>query len=318
MKSDFKQKLKIVLSILIIFFAIELSAGFLTHSLALISDAGHMLTDILAISISLLGFKIAENKGTKDKTYGLYRAEIIAAFLNGILLILISGYILIEAIERLKNPPIVKGFEMFLVASVGLVVNLIAGTLLFTDRSKNLNIRSAYLHVLGDALGSIGAIVAGIVIITTKWYYADIIASFFISAVISYNSIKLLKDSTHILMEGAPSDIDIDKVAEELLKIPDVIAVHDLHVWTLSSGRNILSAHVRVKGEIDRNKLNALLCDIRNIIKETSNIEHTTIQIEPATFDAELIISNFERIESSELSESFIQPPNLNKITSPS
>ncbi len=299
MSVKLKEKLRFIFALLLIFFIIELTAGFLTNSLALISDAGHMLADIFAITISLLGFKIAENKATKSKTYGLYRAEIIAAFLNGIMLILISGYILIEAVERFKNPSPVKGLEMFIVASAGLIVNIIAGIILFPDRQKNLNLRSAYLHVLGDALGSIGAMTAGIIIITTGKFYADVIASLIISILIAYNSIRLLKDSINVLMEGAPLDVDIDKVRKAILEIPDVIAVHDLHVWTLTSGKNILTAHVSVKGEIDRRKLSALLNEIENTVKDNSNIEHITIQIEPATFDAELIIKNFAEKEKS-------------------
>ncbi|MCS7230377.1 MAG: cation diffusion facilitator family transporter [Candidatus Kryptonium sp.] len=303
MNEKFTQKLKFVLVILIVFFVVELTAGFLTNSLALISDAGHMVTDIFAIVVSLLGFKIAVSRSTKNKTYGFYRAEIIAAFINGILLILISGYILIEAFERLKNPPVVKGLEMLLVATAGLIANIIASAILFSERRKNLNMRAAYLHVLSDALGSIGAISAGIVIILTKWFYADILASFLISAIIAYNSIRLLKDSINILMEGVPSDVDIDKIANELLKIPEVIAVHDLHIWTLASGKNILTAHVRVKGEIDRKKLNALLNEIETTIKESSNIEHTTIQIESATFDAEFIIPDIKEKTANKLNQ---------------
>ncbi len=290
MNEKFRRKLKLVLAILLTFFVLELTVGFLTNSLALISDAGHMLTDIFAITISLLGFKIAENRNTKSKTYGFYRAEILSAFINGILLMGISGYILLEATERFKNPPIVKGFEMLIVAIAGLIANIWAGIILFSEREKNLNMRSAYLHVLSDALGSIGAISAGILIVTIKWFYADIIASLLISVIIAYNSIKLLKDSIHILMEGTPSDVNIDKIINQLLEIPEVISVHDLHVWTLASGKNILTAHIRVKGEIDRKKLSALLTEIENVIKENSNIEHITVQIEPATFDAELIV----------------------------
>ncbi|CUT08016.1 cobalt-zinc-cadmium efflux system protein [Candidatus Kryptonium thompsonii] len=292
MNEKFRQKLNLVLVILLAFFVLELTAGFLTNSLALISDAGHMLTDIFAITISLLGFKIAENRNTKSKTYGFHRAEILAAFINGILLMLISSYILIEAFERFKNPPAVKGFEMLIVATAGLIANILAGIILFSEREKNLNMRSAYLHVISDALGSIGAISAGILIVVAKWFYADIIASLLISIIIAYNSIRLVKDSIHILMEGTPSDVNIDKIINQLFEIPEVIEVHDLHVWTLASGKNILTAHVRVKGEIDRKKLNILLTEIENVIKESSNIEHITIQIEPATFDAELIVPN--------------------------
>ncbi len=290
----FKRKLKFVLLLLCTFFAVELTAGFLTHSLALISDAGHMLTDIFAILVSLFGFKIAEGKATKNKTYGFYRAEIIAAFINGIMLILISGYILIEAFERFKNPPYVKGLEMLIIAFLGLIVNIVAGLIIFSERKENLNMRSAYLHILGDTLGSIGAISAGIVIVTIRWFYADIIASLTISLIIAYNSIRLLRDSINILMEGVPSEIDIEKLKKLLLEIPEVMAIHDLHIWTLASGKNILTAHISVKGEIDRNKLRTLLNEIEDTIKENSNIEHITIQIEPATFDAELILKNLK------------------------
>jgi cobalt-zinc-cadmium efflux system protein len=295
MREKFKNKLKLVLALLTTFFIVELVAGFLTNSLALISDAGHMLTDIFAISVSIFGFKIAENKATNKKTYGFYRAEIIAAFINGVLLILISGYILIEAIERIKNPPLVKGLEMLIVASMGLVVNIIGGAILFSDRKKNLNMRSAYLHALSDALGSIGATTAGVVILMKKWFYADIIASLLISGIIAYNSIRLLKESINILMEGVPSDVDAETIKKLLLEIPDIISVHDLHIWTLASGKNLLTVHVGVKGEIDRQKLRRLINEIENTIRENSNIEHITVQIEPITFDAELIIGNFKR-----------------------
>lgn len=288
MQAKFKKKLKLILTLLILFFAIELTAGFLTNSLALISDAGHMLTDIFAITVSLLGFKIAQNKATKNKTYGFYRAEIIAAFLNGIMLMLISGYIIIEAFERLKSPTPVKGFEMLIVAIAGLIINIIAGAILFPERKENLNMRSAYLHVLGDTLGSIQAIIAGIIIITTQKYLVDTLASLAIAAVIAYSSIRLLKDSINILMEGVPADVDIDKVKKAILDVPGVMAIHDLHVWMLSSGKNVLTAHVSVKGEIDRRKLSILLNEIETSIKENANIDHITIQIEPATFDVEL------------------------------
>ncbi len=290
MQAKFKKKLKLILTLLILFFTIELTAGFLTNSLALISDAGHMLTDIFAIMVSLLGFKIAENKATKNKTYGFYRAEIIAAFLNGIMLILISGYIIIEALERFKNPTPVKGFEMLIVAITGLIINIIAGIILFPERRENLNMRSAYLHVIGDTLGSIQAIIAGIIIIITQKYYADTLASLAIAGVIAYSSIRLLKDSINILMEGVPSNVDINKVKKAILEVPDVMAIHDLHVWMLSSGRNILTAHVSVKGEIDRKKLSVLITEIETAIKESANIDHITIQIEPATFDTEFYI----------------------------
>lgn len=295
MSGKFKKKLKFVLMLLLLFFVIELSVGFLTNSLALVSDAGHMLTDIFAIGISLLGFKIAENKATRNKTYGFYRAEIIAAFLNGIMLILVSGYIVIEAFERLKNPTPVKGLGMLIVAIAGLIINIIVGIILFPERRKNLNMRSAYLHVLGDTLGSIQAVIAGIIIITTQKFYADTLASLAIAVVIVYGSIGLLKDSINVLMEGVPLDVNIDKVKKAILEVPDVMAIHDLHVWMLSSGKNVLTAHISVKGEIDRRKLNVLLTEIETAIKESTNIDHITIQIEPATFDAELIIEKFTK-----------------------
>ena len=282
MRTKIKKSLKIAFVITTGFFVIELVAGFLTNSLALLSDAGHMITDVGAILMSLVAFKIAESERKENKTYGFYRAEIISAFINGQILMLISIYILYEAIKRLNNPPEVKSLEMLIVAVTGLGVNVISALILHESKSESLNVRSAYLHVIGDALGSIGAISAGTVMLLTGWMYADIIASLVICAIIIYGSIKLLKDAVNILMEGAPAEISVNDVNKALVDIPGVSSVHDLHIWTLTSGKNILTAHIKAEGELGKEEIERLLEEVEKRMRKRFKINHITIQLEPA------------------------------------
>lgn len=259
------------------FMIVEAIGGYLTNSLALLSDAGHMLSDAAALGLSLLAFKIGEKQATSDKTYGYKRFEIIAAFINGLTLIVISLYIFYEAYHRFLEPPEVSAGMMF-IAIIGLFVNiLVAWMLMRGDSHDNLNIKSALLHVFGDLLGSVGAIIAGILIILFNWNIADPIASVIVSALILFSGVRIVRDSLHILMEGKPANIDVTALNDSIGKLDGIADVHDLHVWSITSEFPALSCHVVVKNNVDRDQL---LININNLAKNTFHISHCTIQVE--------------------------------------
>ncbi|WP_164669194.1 cation diffusion facilitator family transporter [Virgibacillus doumboii] len=259
------------------FMVVEVIGGIVTNSLALLSDAGHMLSDAAALGLSLLAFKIGEKNVTRNKTYGYKRFEIIAAFINGITLIVISLYIGYEAFHRFVDPPNVSA-GMMIIASIGLVINLVVAWILMRgDSEENLNVRSALLHVFGDLLGSIGAIVAGILIYFFSWYIADPIASVLVAILILISGIRITKDSVHVLMEGKPENINMDEVKEALSGLDGVNDVHDLHIWSITSGFPSLSCHLVVDDTIKRD---TVLTKANDMIEEQFQISHSTIQIE--------------------------------------
>ena len=263
--------------IIFLFMIIEAIGGILTNSLALISDAGHMLSDAAALGLSLLAFKIGRKKATLDKTYGYRRFEIIAAFINGLTLILISLYIFYEAFHRFMEPPDVSA-SMMIVAIIGLIVNLVAAWLLMRGDSKdNLNIRSALLHVMGDLLGSVGAIAAGLLIFFFGWDIADPIASAIVALLIIISGFRITKDAIHILMEGKPENINVDAIKETLEGLDGVENVHDLHVWSITSEFPTLSCHLVVKDSVNRDKL---LQRANQEMKTSFSLSHCTIQME--------------------------------------
>ncbi|AXI08938.1 cation transporter [Oceanobacillus zhaokaii] len=263
--------------IIFLFMIVEAVGGFLTNSLALISDAGHMLSDAAAMGLSLVAFKIGEKKATMDKTFGYRRFEIIAAFINGAALILIAIFIFYEAIQRFVEPPNVNG-GMMIIAVIGLIINIVVAWLLMRGDSKeNLNLRSALLHVIGDLLGSVGAIVAGALILLFGWNIADPIASVIVAILIIISGFRITKDSMNILMEGKPEDINVTAIKESLSKMDGIEDVHDLHVWSITSEFPTLSCHLIVKKSIDRD---LLLQQANEMIHHHFNISHCTIQIE--------------------------------------
>ena len=255
----------------------EAVTGVLTKSLALLADAGHMLTDAGALGLSLLAIWFAERPSTPERSFGYYRAEILAAFVNALVLLLMSFYIVYEAWQRFKNPPAVAGWPMLVVASIGMAVNLAGMRLLGEFSGKSLNVKAAYLEVMSDLLGSLGVVIAGIIMLTTGWYRADPIFGAAIGLFIVPRTWTLLKDVIHILMEAAPSDVDLHKLKQAMLAVPGVSVVHDLHVWTLTSGVNAMTAHVWIRDGTDDSQV---LRNLRRIAKEQFGIDHTTIQIE--------------------------------------
>ncbi|EUJ26581.1 hypothetical protein MFLO_13970 [Listeria floridensis FSL S10-1187] len=264
------------------FMVAEVVGGIMTNSLALLSDAGHMLSDAAALGLSLLAFKFGEKAASDSKTYGYKRFEILAAFFNGLTLIIISLVIFYEAYHRFFEPPHVIGSGMMTISVLGLLVNILVAYILAKgDTSGNLNMRSAFLHVIGDMLGSVGAIVAALLIIFFGWNIADPIASVIVSFFVLISGIRVFKDSIQILMEGKPSDIDIEKLRNYLLDQPEVEGIHDLHVWSITSDFPSLTVHLQVKEGIDRD---ALLDKMEREIEQDFDIAHITIQMERKSF----------------------------------
>lgn len=262
------------------FMVVEALGGWLTGSLALLSDAGHMLADVAALSLALLAHRFARRPASPRNTYGFYRAEILAAFLNGVALVAATAWILVEAYARFRQPTPVAAGPMLVVAAAGLAVNLAAAAILSGGRA-NLNVRGALLHVIADAFGSVGALAAGVAILLTGRTEADAIASAVIACLIFAAALGLVRASAHILLEGAPPHLDAELVAQELLAHPGVLAVHDLHIWTLTSGFDALSGHLVVEPQLFGSQ-QMLLPAIERRLRERFGIEHTTLQVERA------------------------------------
>lgn len=267
---------------------VEAVGGYLTNSLALVADAAHMLTDAGALGLALIAIWFAERPATPNKTYGYYRTEIVAAFINALVLLLISFFILYEAWQRLKDPPEVLSKPMLIIAVVGLIVNLIGMKLLLEGSSRSLNIKGAYLEVFSDMIASIGVIIASLLIMIKGWEIADPIASVAMGIFILPRTWSLLKQVTHVLLEGTPSHIDLESVQEEIVKVEGVESVHDIHVWTITSGIDVMTAHVRI-GDFTRG--DEILCNIKDILVNNFNILHSTIQLETELCKEEELIN---------------------------
>ena len=257
---------------------VEVVGGLLTGSLALLADAGHMLTDVAGLGMALLAIRFATKPASPSHTYGYYRAEILAALGNAVVLIFISAYILYEAYQRLRHPPVVATGGMLIVATVGLAVNWAGVLMLRRGANESLNMKGAYFEVLSDLLTSIGVIVAGLIMLTTGWYYADPIISAGIGLFILPRTWRLLREAVGILLEGTPADISLAAVRETILAITGVTGVHDLHVWSLTSGVHALSAHVVVARET---LLSDVLRAVQDGVSSAHKIAHVTVQIEP-------------------------------------
>ena len=275
-------KVLIIAIVLIFLFAIvEALVGWWAHSLALIGDSGHMGADALALAIAAFATWLANKPPSHKHSYGLGRAEIVAAWVSSLLMLIISIAVIVEAINRIHQPAPIKGMPVIIVAFIGLLVNLLVAWILARGE-RTLNIRAALLHVLGDILGSFAALLSGTVIYFTKWYPIDPILSIFIGLLIAISSLRLLKESLLVLMEGVPTHISIHRVSRSLSEINGVNAIHDLHVWTLSSGVTALSCHVIIDNLVDWPKV---LMAIQSTLKEQFNIDHITLQPEADTIE---------------------------------
>ncbi len=272
-----------MLALTIGFTVVEVVAGFFTGSLAVLADAGHMLSDTFAIGLALVALTLAARPSTPRRSFGFQRAEILAAFVNGLTLVLVSGWIVWEAVQRLRNPPEILGGWMLVVALAGLAVNAISAVILLRSERESLNIEAALRHVVADLLGSAGVLIAAVVILLTGWTVVDPIVSLAIACLIVASAWGVLRDSTAILMEETPSGIDADAVARAIVSVPGVTNVHDLHVWRITSGFDALSAHVLVgRGE----DCHGLRREIERELASRFDITHTTLQVDHDAADA--------------------------------
>lgn len=275
--ADYKKRLALALIMTASYMLAEVVGGILTGSLALISDAAHMGTDVLGLGLALAAIHLASQPAAGQRTYGAYRLEVLAAVINGLLLFGVAGYVLYEAFQRILEPPKVLGVPMLVVAVIGLAVNVVSFRLLSAGANKSLNVRGAYLEVLSDMLGSVGVIVAAVVIATTGWPYADAIVGAGIGLFILPRTYQLMKQALRIIMEVAPADIDIAEVQRRLTGITGVEAVHHLHIWTITSGMEAATAHLVVPRDEDWHRV----LDTAHDILAGCGVTHPTIQVEP-------------------------------------
>ena len=270
------QRMRLALLITFIYALVEVAGGWWSGSLALLSDAGHMFSDCMALGLTAFASWVAKHPPTRRHTYGLLRAEIIAALLNGLITLLVILFIVVEAVSRLRQPQPVAGAAVMAIAAVGLVVNMFVA-LLLSRGEQTLNLRSALLHVISDLLGSVAALIAGAVIYFTGWLPVDPILSLVVAGLILFSTLSLLREALHVLMEGVPPNLQVESVGQQMSGIKGVRSVHDLHIWTLASGKIALSAHLEVH---DLNSWPNILEATQIMLHQQFDIDHVTLQPE--------------------------------------
>jgi cobalt-zinc-cadmium efflux system protein len=276
-RSHDRRALRWALVLTAVFCVVEFVGGWVTNSLALISDAVHMLTDVAALTLGLFALWVATRPPSTNKTFGYHRAEILAALANGVALCLAVVFIVREAIERLSSTTAVDPMGMLVIAAVGLAINLLCAWVLLPRDGASLNLRAAFLHVLADLLGSLGAVAAALVILATGWYAADAVTACVIAVLVLFSAWRLVRESLDILMEAVPSHIDLERLRGELEQVPGTCRVHDLHVWTLTTGRYALSAHAVIDANAGGD---AILAHMRDLLARRFDVHHVTIQLE--------------------------------------
>ena len=276
-----KKALAVSAIVITAFMLLEVIGGLMTGSLALLSDAGHMLSDALAIGLSLLAFRLGERAVNRQQTFGYKRLEILFALLNGLTLVAIAIFIVIEAVSRFQDPPAIATTGMLMVSIIGLLVNIFVAWYMHGhgDVEDNVNMKSAYLHALGDLLGSIGAIAAALMMMFFGWHLADPIISMVIALLIAHSGIGVIKTTFHILMQGAPQHIDQTKLINDMRAVSGVENIHDFHLWTLTSNQHLLSAHIVVNGDLSVRQGECVLKAVEQVVKR-QGIGHVTLQIE--------------------------------------
>lgn len=278
----YRGRLRIALGITLSVMVMEIIGGIASDSLALIADAAHMATDAVGLALALLAVHFANRPSTGNRTFGLARAEILAALANCVLLLGVGGFLLFEAVERFITPADTKGGLTIIFAAVGMVANLISLSLLMRGQKESLNVRGAYLEVLADTLGSVAVLISATVILTTGWQAADPIASLVIGVMIVPRTVKLLRETLNVLLEAAPKGVDMAEVRAHMLALPGVADVHDLHAWTITSGMPVLSAHVVVdQSVLDSVGHEKMLHDLQGCLGSHFDVEHCTFQLEP-------------------------------------
>ncbi len=272
-------RLWISLGVLLSFLVLEVVVGLTTSSLALLSDAGHMFTDVLGVGMALAAISAARGAGTSDRrTFGLYRTEVLAALANAALLCGVAGWVVVEAVRRFGAPPEIPGLPLLLTAAAGLAANVVVFLLLRDGAKESLNLRGAYLEVLADMLGSVGVLLAGVVVLTTGWAYADPLVAIAIGLFVVPRAFGLGRQAVRILVQAAPAHVDVPLMRAELAALPGVSDVHDVHVWTLTSGMEVGSAHLAIDAGADPG---TVLSAARRLLTECHGLPHFTVQVEP-------------------------------------
>ena len=279
--------LAIALVLNAVYTLIEAIVGFTSGSLALVADAGHNFSDVLALGIALGAVRLAARPATANRSFGYKRAEILAALANALTLVVIAVLIFVEAARRFKNPPDVPGIDLIVVATVGLAINAVGAALVFRRGGENLNLRASFLHLAGDAIGSLGVIAAGVIIITTGWPYADPLFSVLLGVLILASAWTVLRDSVLVLLEASPRGIDANAIRQQIAAYPGVVSMHDLHVWEITSGFPALTAHVLVRPGDD---CHGIRRGLETMLRDRFDIEHTTLQVDHAAGEALLHI----------------------------
>jgi len=292
-------KLKIGILLTALILAIELTGGFLSNSLALLGDAGHVFTDVVALSLSWYGVRQAERPSSGGMTFGYHRVGVIIAVVNALSIFAIAAVIFYEAYRRLQEPPEVQSAIMLAVAVVGLGVNLFIASWLQREQRENLNVRSAYWHAFGDALASIGVILGGIIILAAGWYLADPIISVFIGLIIIVAAWRILRDGMRVLLEAAPPHVDTSKMVQELLRVPGIKDVHDIHVWSISPELHAMSAHVFID-DLSTSEAASIRERAESMLRREFNIGHVTLQMECERCDVDDVYCTLEPVPGHE------------------
>jgi cobalt-zinc-cadmium efflux system protein len=299
---DSSRGLKFALIIVAVVMAIEIFGGILSRSLALLGDAGHMLVDALALALSLIALNLAKKPATTTRTYGFHRSEILAALANGVTLVLVAVYIFYEAYQRFRTPPTVRTTIMLAVAVTGLAANLVTMRLLHRARHSNLNVRAAFFHVLGDTLSSVGVIAGGVIITVTGWKIVDPIIAVMIGIIILWGAVGLVRESVDILLETVPKHISLEKVTEVIKGVKGVVELHDLHIWTITSGIYALSTHILIQDQM-LSRAGEITATVNRELAQKFNITHTTFQLENEKCEncAEGLVCQIQRPEETEI-----------------
>lgn len=278
----YRKRLAITISVTGVVLVVQLVGALLSNSLALLSDSLHMFVDTTGVALALVAVTVAQREPTPRRTWGLYRVEILAALVNAMLLGAIGAFIAYQAVRRIGDPPDVRTGPLLAAALLGLAANLVGLFLLRGGKDHSLNLKGAYLEVLGDTMGSVAAVATGVIIGTTGWALADPIASLLIVAMILPRAFLLLRDTLHVLLEATPRDLDLGELRERLLAEPDIIEVHDLHAWTVTSGMPVLTAHLTVTDAVVREgRIGPVLDRVGAIVGDDFDVRHSTIQLEP-------------------------------------
>ncbi len=277
-----KNKMLSVLAVIFLYMLAEVITGYYSHSLSLIADAGHMLSDAGGILLALLAIWFTTKPATAGKTYGYYRSEILVSFINALVLVIITAVILYESYNRFRHPEVIASGSVFFVALIGVLVNIFSLKILGSDSTSSLNVKTIYLELLSDLYATFGVILSSAISYFTHWYQIDAIISALIALAILYRTWLLICECTHILMEGSPGHINLNDLHKAILSIPGVIDVHDIHVWTITSGLDSMSGHVLIDNQIPSTEV---LNKVTQVLNNDFHLHHTTIQVEKTNTD---------------------------------